>query len=238
MRAVGMAGNLTFPPGRQILVKIAQHRLGLAVQRAGLLLDIHILVGACHRAQLFRLAFDLGQGLFEVEVIGHRSLQDCRGVIWPCAQGFAITSPPARSAAPIPAKTEPERPDPPAVGPPPPSSLAPTPQRPDPPCRAPRRARPRQSPPRTRCARRPETAARTASAPADAHPPDVPPRPARGAAAQGLAPACFPACRPAKQGLATGPPPASSANRHALPPPPRRPVRWWCRCIIRRPRPP
>ena len=75
MRPVGVTRHLAFTPGRQGLVKIAQHRVGLAVQRTGLFLDIHALACAGHRAQLLRLAFDFRQRLFEVEVIGHRTLQ-------------------------------------------------------------------------------------------------------------------------------------------------------------------
>ena len=75
MRPVGVTRDLAFTPGRQVLVEVAQQSVGLLVQRAGLFLDIHALARAGHRAQLFGLAFDFGQRLFEVEVIGHRTLQ-------------------------------------------------------------------------------------------------------------------------------------------------------------------
>jgi hypothetical protein len=73
MRAFGVARHLAFAPRRQRLVEVAQHVRRLAVERAGLFLDIHLLVGARERAQFFGLALDLGEGFFEVEVMGHRA---------------------------------------------------------------------------------------------------------------------------------------------------------------------
>ncbi len=71
MWPVGVAGNLAFAPGVEGLVEILEHVGGLAVERSRLLVDIHSLGLAGHRPQFFRLAFDLGEGLFELEVIHH-----------------------------------------------------------------------------------------------------------------------------------------------------------------------
>ena len=85
MRSVGMARHLAFAPGRQGLVQIAQHHIGLAVQRRRLFLDIHVLVATRHRPQLFRLALNLGKRLFEFKIVhGAGSCQatpisPCRG---------------------------------------------------------------------------------------------------------------------------------------------------------------
>ena len=91
MGAVGVAGDLAFPPGRERLVEIAQERCRLGVKRARLLLDIRFLVGAGQRAQFLGLALDLGKRLLEVEVMGHRAaLRSGRPAIWPEGARFAI----------------------------------------------------------------------------------------------------------------------------------------------------
>ena len=66
-----MPRNLAFAPGRQVLVKVLQHRGGLFIERGSLFFDVHLVVGPRHRAQLFCLALDLGKWLFEVEVALH-----------------------------------------------------------------------------------------------------------------------------------------------------------------------
>jgi hypothetical protein len=69
MGPVGVPRDLTFLPGCQRLVEVAQHLRGLLVKRDGLLLDIHPVVGAGHGPKFLGLAFDLGQGFFEFEVV-------------------------------------------------------------------------------------------------------------------------------------------------------------------------
>jgi hypothetical protein len=69
MRPVRVPRHLALLPGRQVLVEIAQRRIRLAVQRLGLLRHVHAGVGLRHRAKLFRLAFDVGEGLFEIEIL-------------------------------------------------------------------------------------------------------------------------------------------------------------------------
>ena len=69
MRSVGVPCHLAFLPGGQTLVEVAQQRFGLAVQRHRFLFDIHLAIGPRHGAQLFGLAFDLGEGLFKLEIV-------------------------------------------------------------------------------------------------------------------------------------------------------------------------
>src|SRR6056297_2310337 len=73
-----MPRDLAFPPWRQVAVEILEHVRGLAVQRACLGFDVHVLALPGHCPKLLGLAFDFGQWLFEVEVVGHRSLQQSR----------------------------------------------------------------------------------------------------------------------------------------------------------------
>ena len=96
VRAVGVAGDLAFAPGREVLVEVAQQRLGLAVKRGGLLLDVHLGVGAGDGAQFLGLALDLGQGFFEVEVVlrhvGPRSVR-CPYMAAPGARRNRLSGP-------------------------------------------------------------------------------------------------------------------------------------------------
>ena len=69
MRTVGVPRHLTFLPGGQTLVEVAQQRFGLAVQGHRFLFHIHLAIGPRHGAQFFRLAFDLGEGLFKLEIV-------------------------------------------------------------------------------------------------------------------------------------------------------------------------
>jgi hypothetical protein len=64
-----MARDLAFPPGRQRFVEVAQDIVGLLVERRGLLFHVHLGVAARQRAQFLGLAFDFGQGFFEVEIV-------------------------------------------------------------------------------------------------------------------------------------------------------------------------
>ena len=73
----GMAGDLTFPPGGQRAVEIVQQLGRLVVQGLGFGGNVHFLIGPCQCAQLFRLAFDLGQGFFEIQILRHEILRQC-----------------------------------------------------------------------------------------------------------------------------------------------------------------
>jgi hypothetical protein len=77
MRPFGMARDQRLAPGIKLAIKIAQHLLGLAVQRRGLLFQIDPLALAGQRAQLLGLALQVGKRLFELE-IGHQRLRAVR----------------------------------------------------------------------------------------------------------------------------------------------------------------
>jgi hypothetical protein len=72
MRTLGMARDLAFAPGRQTLVEVLEHLLGLLVERLCFALDIGLRVRPGHGSEFFGLAFDLCERFLEVEVIGHR----------------------------------------------------------------------------------------------------------------------------------------------------------------------
>ena len=100
MGPVGMPRHLAFPPRCQGLVQIPQHRLGLGIQALGLGLDVHAFGLPRHGAQLSGLAFNLGQGLFEIQIaagfahgpvgvlVGHWDTSGLRGIC-PRGGGFA-----------------------------------------------------------------------------------------------------------------------------------------------------
>lgn len=69
MRPVGVARHLTLPPGIEVLVEVLEDIRRLLVKRGGFLLDVHLFVLARQCAQFLGLAFDLGQGLFELEIV-------------------------------------------------------------------------------------------------------------------------------------------------------------------------
>ena len=64
-----MAGHKAFLPGRQRLVEVFQQGIGLAVQPLGLFGDVHRGIGAGQCPQFFSLAFNLGEGLFEIQIV-------------------------------------------------------------------------------------------------------------------------------------------------------------------------
>jgi len=70
-----MTRDLTFAPGREVLVEIGQHFCGFVIKGFGLFFDVHVFVLAAHGAQLFGLAFNVGEGFFEVEIVGHGVLR-------------------------------------------------------------------------------------------------------------------------------------------------------------------
>ena len=71
VRTLRVACHLTFAPCGQIRIEIFQKLRGFLVQRGGFVIHIHFFVGARHRPQLFRLAFDFGEGFFEFKILGH-----------------------------------------------------------------------------------------------------------------------------------------------------------------------
>jgi hypothetical protein len=79
MRALRVAGDLGLPPGREVLVELGAHGPRLGVERLGLGVEVHAFPGARERAQLFRLALELGERLFEIEIDRHDRLSVFRG---------------------------------------------------------------------------------------------------------------------------------------------------------------
>ena len=75
MRALGVAGDQGLPPGVEGAVEVVEQRGGLAVEGGGLVVDVHLGVLAGQGAQLFGLALDLGEALFEVEIGLHTALR-------------------------------------------------------------------------------------------------------------------------------------------------------------------
>ena len=108
MGPVRVAGDLTFLPWGQGLIKILQQRVGLLVQRFGLFGDVHRRIGAGKRAQLFGLAFDLGERLFKIQIV-HRAPFRWTAPIWP-EPGQDATRPeafgPILPAGPDPARSD------------------------------------------------------------------------------------------------------------------------------------
>jgi hypothetical protein len=73
MRPVGMAGHLRLLPGRQLAVDVAQGIGDALFEPRDLLGDIDGLAAVGELLELEDLAFQIGDGLFEVEIIVHSS---------------------------------------------------------------------------------------------------------------------------------------------------------------------
>ena len=82
VRAVRMARNLAFLPWGQRLIEIFQEAVRLAVQRLGFFRDVHGRVRARQRPQFLGLAFNLGEWLFEIQIV-HRAPFRRIAPIWP-----------------------------------------------------------------------------------------------------------------------------------------------------------
>ena len=77
MGPVGVAGDLHALPRREFAVGLAQHALGLSLQLADLIGNVELLaIGEV--AQLFDLAFQLGDRFFKVEKVAHGALSNGR----------------------------------------------------------------------------------------------------------------------------------------------------------------
>ena len=77
VRTFRVTGDLAFAPGRQLFVEILEQGAGLGVERAGFVLDIHLVVLARHGAEFFSFAFDLGQRFFKIEIVRHGQQSPC-----------------------------------------------------------------------------------------------------------------------------------------------------------------
>ena len=71
VRAFWMTCDLAFPPRRQVLVEIVKQFRRLGIKCCRLVRDIHLGIRTGQSAQLLGLAFDLGQGFFEIKILRH-----------------------------------------------------------------------------------------------------------------------------------------------------------------------
>jgi hypothetical protein len=71
MGPLGVPRHLAFPPRGQIAVKLLQKGGGLGIKGLGLFGDVHLFIRPRQCAQFFRLAFNFGQGFFEIQILGH-----------------------------------------------------------------------------------------------------------------------------------------------------------------------
>jgi len=77
MRALRMAGDLRFLPGRELGVQVLQGERGFCLKPANLFADGDGIAALAHRAEFLDFGLQLGHRLFEIEIAAHGSGQMC-----------------------------------------------------------------------------------------------------------------------------------------------------------------